>query len=236
MRTRAVVHAQLVDHIGAALTRHEIVHGNSWPQRIERRSHAFMLPPAAWRRTQNASTLNIGHDQTQTVGRLVALERTPDDGGGIWGTWVSTLDLSPLEEHEWWVSAEVRWAGGDVDADDVTLTGAALVPRSGAVCTQPALLLAGNLADGYDRSHWRLKQPLRDRLERAAAALRRNSDTITLHDELEARAVRRRLTEENRYSPPPKPDAGPTPPQWETTWAPGQLEWAASRGRVISVR
>jgi hypothetical protein len=241
MNGQLVVHAQLVDATALAQIREIIVHPGPWPQKVERRSHSFMLPPTEWRRHQDASTLNLGHDHTQPIGTLAALERGLD--GAIWGTWTA-WDLGLLKGGEpWYVSAEAVWKGGDADATEIRLLGAAAVRATAAVCTAPAQILVGRLGRKIDRDRWRLTGELANRIERAAQQLqqrRSDRDPIYVHDEIEARARRRQIAaENNRFTlplPAPRPGRGQlVPPQFRPGWKPGMLEWSQAGGRVISV-
>jgi len=236
------IHAQIVDQVGLAQIRSTIVHGGAWPQKVEHRTHSFQLKPTEWRRHQSASTLNVDHDTAQTIGRLVALERGLD--GALWGTWQSS-ELGLLKGIDpWYVSGEAIWAGGDADAHDIQLLGAAMVRSTAASGTRPAVLLVGRLDDKYQRSRWRLQGDVAKRIERAAEQLqRRRSDTdaITIHDEIEARAMRRSVEQENRYPSNWEPRniqtlGRPIPPQLRPGWKPGMIEWSQAGGQVISVR
>jgi hypothetical protein len=220
-----VVHAQIVDSLGMVTTR----------------SGGAQLRPDRFKRVHHVSRLNLRHDKTQPVATLAALERSRD---GVWATWTSR-ELALLTLTDVYVSGEVTWRGRDSDAEEVEVTGAAIVESTASTCTRPALILCGNLLDQRDRKRWRgLPQPARDRLERAAEQLKRRNkrgdDVIDLHDEVEARAMRRQVEHENlnRSLLPPIATRGNEhliPPQLRAGWRPGDLEWSGHRGRVLNV-
>lgn len=232
MSDQVVIHAQLVDRDGFVFQRSVEVsqardqHGF---QKVQTRSRAFRLPPEQFRPRQDPSTLNFEHDHTTYAGRLVALER---DTSGIWGTWTSH-DLKLLLEREpVFVSAEVRWRGGDADAEDIRLEGTALCRRTAAVFTKPALILAGRLDRREDRHRWKLPSAVAARLERAAETARhhRTGTPIQVHGlqtpDQEYAMFRARALEQHYRSHP-----------WEIPrQKPGEIERSQHPGRILSVR
>jgi hypothetical protein len=226
MRNQVTIHGQIVDRLGL----------------VQLRSGGAQLRPDRFKRTHPASTLNLMHEPRQYAGRLAAIER---DESGVWGTWTSDmLELLTLD-GDVYVSGELAWAGRGVDTDQIELVGAALVDKTASTCTQPAMILCGDLTRDRDRRRWSVNRHVRDRLDRAAEQLERrrsSSDPIALHDEVEARAMRRQVEEENRYRSlmPPvatsTPRRGrPVPPQLRPGWKPGDMEWSMAGGRVLNV-
>jgi hypothetical protein len=194
-------------------------------QQVRNRVHAAQLKPENFKPSHDASWLNIEHDDHQTVGKLAALERAHT---GVWGTWISG-DITLLRLPGVYVSGEVAWRSTDSDANDIELRGAAIVPSTAAVCTRPALILAGRLDDRTDRQRWRL-HPAQARLERAAeqSSRRQPGGTIYLHDELEAQAREAEIRERKRH-------VGPWFEQSRSGRPPGRIEHSQHRGRVLRV-
>jgi hypothetical protein len=225
VRDQVVVHAQIVDSLGMVTTR----------------SGGAQLRPDRFKRVHHVSRLNLRHDKTQPVATLAALERSRD---GVWATWTSR-ELALLTLTDVYVSGEVTWRGRDSDAQEVEVTGAALVEETASSCTRPALILCGDLLNERDRKRWRnLPQPARDRLERAATDLerrnKRGDDVIDLRDEIESRALRRQVEHENlNRSPLPiratRGNEHLIPPQSRAGFRRGDVEWSAHRGRVLHV-
>jgi hypothetical protein len=211
-----VVHGQLVDQMGLIQQRTTIVHPGAWPQRVETRTRSFALQPSVFRRQQPAARLNLEHERSATVGRLVALEH---DHGGLWATFVAD-ELALLRNAivPWYLSGEIVWKGGDSDAHDAEIRHAALVRHPAAVSTRPAEIFVGSLDSRRDRERWRLHGVTRDRIERAAEQLkhRRPDDPVNVLNRTAEREqlLRRRhmsplevalALEEQEYGRPPGP-------------------------------
>ena len=230
---QVVVHAQLVDRLGLAHKQWTTVseqRDRNGYQKLEHRSLCAQLRPDRFRVHQPHSTLTLGHGGP-VVGELVALDRAHD---GIWGTWLSdTIRLLGLPRC--FISGEFRWQGGNIDADEIEIAGAALVAETASSGTRPATVLAGRLDRPHERDRWRLPAPMRDRLEHAATELRarsRGSSELRVRglytpDELEDQQVAAILEHHYRHNPQDRP---PDP-------RPGQIRHAsgAHRGKVLRV-
>lgn len=155
MRRRVCVIAQVVDQLGLVQMR----------RGTETRSLA--LRPTDFRRHQPAGPLKLDHDPACVVGELVALDR---DRQGLWAVLVSDeLGLLRIDRPVY-LSAEVRYRPG---GHDHVIEGASIVTATASTCTRPALVLAGDLSDERHRRRWKLDPRMRERVDEAAATLKR---------------------------------------------------------------
>jgi hypothetical protein len=70
----------------------------------------------------------------------------------------------------------MTWEGRGTNTSAITVVGASIVAATASSCIRPALVLVGDLLSERDRARWHnLPQPMRDRLDRAAADLQRRN-------------------------------------------------------------
>jgi hypothetical protein len=188
-------------------------------------------------RSRQEDLIPLTLDHTELAGRVLTLTRVK--GGAVYAIAVAEGCDALLEAE-----APIFFSPGTdtrADGTDGIVLDLALVSRTARVGARPVLVKAGDIRKSGDRCRWRLNGLAAELVPRAASEIRCRPRGGPIH--IRDLEMEKALERENRRRPSyipqltrSSPGRGQLAPQDRPGWKPGDIEWSASPGKVLSVR